>query len=268
MSKLIGIVCGLCLLGTTPDLAAQECVGLGDLDADGRVRFSDFELLATQMTGPDVPAGADLDGDADADLRDVAAFGPLYYANYFSYGPARDNLEAEMLAMKLTGQMRAPDKEYERILLDLALIRAEYPELITVVDDMDYAPNQLLVGIGSSTPPEYDELNAFYLLVDEEVHTTWRVLTFCGNLNAEVLAGIYAGVPGVNWTDPNWLIGTDDIITIEVIGDTYRYNIDDGFWDCFDGCDCHREWVLDVDLAGNVILISYEEWGWSWCVFD
>ncbi len=29
--------------------------------------------------------------------------------------------------------------EYDRILRDLALIRAAYPELATVIDDMDYA---------------------------------------------------------------------------------------------------------------------------------
>ena len=46
-----------------------------------------------------------------------------------------------------------------------------------------------------------------------------------------------------------------------------RYEIDDGFLDCFDGCDCHRIWVFDVNQAGEVTLVSFEEFGQPWCDF-
>jgi hypothetical protein len=93
------------------------------------------------------------------------------------------------------------------------------------------------------------------------------VLTYCDNLNAEVLALEYAGLPGIDWAEANYAIGIDDYITIQVLGTTYRYHIDDGFWDCFDGCDCHREWMIDVDDSGTVTLVSYNEWGMPWCDF-
>ena len=148
------------------------------------------------------------------------------------------------------------------------LLRAEFPELLTVIADPEYVEDELIVNITTPEPgAHYLAINDFYRVVDEEVYTWGRVLTFCENLNAPVLAGEYASTPGVMWADPNWWIGHDDYIDITPAGTTYRYSIDDGFWDCFDGCDCHRLWEIDVDLSGVVTLISYEEVGWSWCEF-
>jgi hypothetical protein len=259
--------------------AGQDCYGPGDIDTNGSVTLDDFALLSACLAGPgaDTPPDgcppavfwrADLDSDGDVDLADAGRFAERHLDDYFLYGPRRENLEAELLAMDAAGQLRAPDLEYERILRDLELIRIKHPELATVVDDMDYAPNQLIVGLLEGQPTDtYEAFNEYYLLVDEEVHSWWRVLTFCDHLNAYLLDLIYEALPEVDWAQPNYLIGTDDQIAVSILGTTYRYEIDDGFHDCFDGCDCHRFWTIDVDLAGTVTLVSYEEWGWSWCDF-
>ena len=272
---------GLALLLAGSSRADDECTGAGDLDADGLVAITDLNAFAACMAGgpdatvppvgcdPDEFARADLDGDSDADLSDFAQLAHHVGTAYFAYGKHRDDLEAEMLAMDLTGQLRAPEVEYERIRGDLERIRAEYANLTGVIDDMDYAPNELLVKLIDGQPLDaYQAINEHYLVVNEEsLFSTWWVLTFCDNLNAVVLSDIYAALPAVQYADPNYLVGTDDQITVTVLGETYRYSIDDGFMDCFDGCDCHREWVLDVDTSGNVTLISYDEWGQSWCSF-
>ena len=260
--------------------ARGDCLGPGDLTGDGSVDLSDYGVFAGCMGGVDVgtpppacdPAdfvAADLDEDNDVDLGDFALFAATFGASWFPYGPSRANLEAEMLAMDVSGQLRAPDGEYTRIRDDLALIRTAYPQLTSVVDDTDYVPDQLIVGLEAGLPTAgYEALNDFYLVTDEAIHTWGRVLTFCDNLNAPVLAQEYQKLPEVSWADPNWLIGIDDYITVRRMGGTYRYDIDDGFMDCFDGCDCHRYWVLDVDEYGVVALISYVEQGQSWCDFD
>ena len=72
----------------------------------------------------------------------------------------------------------------------------------------------------------------------------------------------------MNWAEPNYFIGIDDFITVKLYIGSYRYLIDDGFWDCFDGCDCHRYWEIDVTNDGTVTLISYSEEGAPWCEFD
>jgi hypothetical protein len=279
MSRMVTLIaCMLCFL-VCPSYADPPCYGPGDLDADGIVDAGDLAAFAGCLAGPDVaepPPGcdpnnferADLHADGDLDLHDFAVLALYVGREYFNYGPHRENLEAEMLAMDISGELRAPDAEYERILRDLALIRTAYPELETVIDDTDYLPNQLLVGLVDGQPlDDYYALNEYYQLESEEIHYSFRLLTFCDSLNAPVLAVIYAALPAVSWADPNYLIGIDDYITIDVIASTYRYSIDDGFLDCFDGCDCHRFWVIDVDEAGTVTLISYQEYGMPWCEF-
>lgn len=279
MARGVATICGSVFLLSVVGFADTPCYGPGDVDGDGLVGSGDLRAFAECLAGPEVttpPPGcdplvfarADSDADDDVDLLDFAAAALNVGASYFDFDPHRDNLEAEMLAMDLSGRLRAPDGEYERILRDLALIRAEFDRLATVIDDMDYVPNELLVGLEDGQPlDDYQALNDYYQLVEEELHYSFRVLRFCDNLNAPVLAPDYAALPAVRWADPNWFIGHDDYITISVIGTTYRYDIDDGFTDCFDGCDCHRYWVIDVDASGAVTLISYDEVGLPWCDF-
>jgi len=188
---------------------------------------------------------------------------------YFDYGPHRDNAEAEQLAMALSGSLRAPNAEYARIVGDLAAIRAAYPVLTDAVDDPDYAPDQLIVKIKSGWPTTtFDQTNAFYQMIDLDVLVgTTYVLTYCDNLNAPVLASIYEALPEVDYAEPNSFFGHDDSIVVTPLGSTWRYTIDDGFHDCFDGCDCHRSWTFDVALGGAVALIHFGESGAAWCVF-
>lgn len=261
-------------------VAQQTCFGPGDINADSRVNAGDWLAFETCLAGPDVtvpPPGsdpeqfarADLAGDGDVDLADLAALMPLMGQAYFDYGPHRDNLEAEMLAMALRQTLRADESDYQRILRDLALIRAEYPKLQNVIDDTDWVPKELILKLVAGQPTAgYQALNRFYQVVQERVYTWGIVLTFCDNLNAEVLASKYAALPEVQWASPNYLYGIENYIIVTDRGDRWDYWIDDGFWDCFDGCDCHREWLLQVDAQGTVYLISYLEWGMPWCVFE
>lgn len=254
--------------------AQQDCVGEGDTNGDGLVDPLDGGFVLARF-GCEVDSGdagcdaADTNGDGVVDPLDSGFVAARFGATYLNYGPHRDNLEAEMLAMAVSGEIRAPDFAYDRILGDMALIRIEFPELITVVDDTDYVPNQLIVSVDDDGPiDDYEALNDFFLVVDEEINTWGRVLTFCDNLNAVVAAVEYAGLDEVNWAEPNYFIGIDDYITVTLYASSYRYSIDDGFWDCFDGCDCHRYWEIDVTGDGTVTLISYSEEGAPWCEFD
>ena len=81
--------------------------------------------------------------------------------------------------MQLSGMLRAPDQLYDRIDRDLELIRRDYLELLPVVDDPDYVPDQLLVNVDTSQPIDaYQALNDYYLVVVEEIFSWGRILTF------------------------------------------------------------------------------------------
>ena len=263
----------------------DDCAPVGDVNGDGAVDLADHTSLAACMGGPgavaapdgcaeDAFARSDIDGDSDVDLHDAALLARAFGAAHFPYGPHRGNQEAELLAMDLSGELRAPDFEYERILGDLALIRAAEPDTTTVIDDPDYVPDQMLVGMVDGMPTAgFDALNDYYLVTDVNVQSFFTLVTFCDNLNITVLAAEYAALPEVSYGEPNWFIGTDDDIDVWVMLDdlpeelVLRYEIDDGFLDCFDGCDCHRVWVFDVNQAGKVTLVSFEEFGQPWCDF-
>ena len=49
--------------------------------------------------------------------------------------------------------------------------------------------------------------------------------------------------------------------------EVFRYTLDDGFHDCTDGCDCHNLYVFDVSQSSEVTLVSFDQFGQSWCEF-
>lgn len=259
---------------------AEECAGPGDISADGEVSLIDHYRWATCFAGPgetDPPSlctnldfqRSDMNHNAVVDLRDFVQFLDRFGDVYLYYGPEREDTEVELLAMAVSGALRAPDATYQRILVDLQAIRAEFSELATVIDDPDYVPTELIVDlIPGQSLGEYKELNRFYLLENEStLFGNTLILTFCGHLNVPVLAQVYSQLAAVNYAEQNGYFGHDDQITVLPLGETMRYSIDDGFLDCFDGCDCHRLWEIDVYENGEVTLVSYEEQGMPWCDF-
>ncbi|MCH8150451.1 MAG: FG-GAP repeat protein, partial [Planctomycetes bacterium] len=248
---------------------SQDCTGDGvPDDCDPDCNFSGTPDSCDILEG--ISQDIDEDGIPDeCENWSLCQTGP----EYFDFGPHRLDSEAERLAMQVSWELRAPDDEYDRIRSDLSLIREAFPMLDAVVDDPGYAPDQLIVRLSSSgSLPSYEDMNTYYQVVEDSLlgGTDTHLLTFCDNLNAPVLSAEYTALPGVLYAEPNLAIGTDDEITITLLGGVRRYTIVDGFHDCFDGCDCERTWVIDVDEAGDVTLILYDEndFGWSWCVFE
>lgn len=259
---------------------AQPCLDPipGDVDGDHDVDLDDHAVLYACLTGPDQEASpectnADVDLDRDVDLADFVALSGAFTGALprFDYGPSpRDSREAELLAVETSGEFLAPDALYDRIVRDLALIRDFDPRTITVVHDERWAPNQAIVklidGMGTE---EYDEFNRFYQAVDcDNLFSTWWVVTLPDVvINAVVLSARYAELPEVELAEPNFLIGTDDETTVTPGEGAYRYRLEDGFHDCFDGCDCFRIYEFTVTDGGDVTLDSYEEIGQEWCEF-
>ncbi|MCH7596223.1 MAG: hypothetical protein IID35_06650 [Planctomycetes bacterium] len=164
--------------------------------------------------------------------------------------------------MHVSGELRAPDEVYDRVVRDLQHIRDTYPVLTDVVDGPDYAFDQLIVRL---EPPDpwvgYEDMNTFYQVVEDRVLSASleiHVLTFCDNLNARVLATVYETLPEVLYAEPGWSTGFPDRISVEELGETYRYTFRDGY-NCFDGCGCFRTWVIDVEYDGALTLVSYSE---------
>ncbi len=268
------------LLMLVSSIRADVCLH-GDGDGDADVDFGDFAALQRCFTGDGGSATAecepfDFDGDEDVGLDDYFAFssagtGPMAS---FDYGPSpRDNVEAEQLALEHFSALLAQDAEYERILRDVAAIRTRQLHVANVIHDMSWLPTEMIVKVTDGLSRcGFDALNVFYRMSELEFlfqsgGGTWYVVHFPGRLKTPLLSLDYAALPEVQFADPNGLIGTDDHIQIQTGEDAWTYDLDDGFHDCFDGCDCHIFWTFTVDSAGNVDEVSRNCTGLPWCEF-
>lgn len=281
MFKPMRSILAVALLASWSPAEGQVCCLAGDTNVDLQVDGEDVGLFIEALIDPSgmdprALCAADVNKSASIDLGDVA---PMVAALLepasvlFDYGPPRENAEAEQIGLEMigaAGPLLVHDRKYARIVQDLASIRAAEPRLVTEIHSMAWLPNELIVKVFPDVPhDDYDCLNAYYQVTDiDNLFGDWWVLTLSGNVNIPALAAIYVEAPEVEYAEQNGLIGGQNYWVPTILaGDVWSWDIDDGWWDCFDGCDCHRYYVFETDAIGNVTLISYQEVGMSWCVF-
>lgn len=266
-------LCALIVVAVSPltqTSAAFTCDA--DLDGNGLVNTADLLGLLGQW-GPCEDCSGDLDGDGAVGTADLLQLLGDWGPCVFDYPPPFANPEAEQVGLEMLGPggpLLMPDGIYERIDRDLGLIRDEYPDLAQEPHSMAWAPNQLLIKLFPDEPlDEYEAHNVYFQVIDEHnIFGDWWTLTFAGNLNVAALAPIYRALEAVDISEPNALIGGQNCYSPMDLGDgAWRWDIDDGFMDCTDGCDCHRHYIIDIDEDGALTLVLYEEWGMPYCEF-
>lgn len=183
----------------------------------------------------------------------------------FDYEPLRDDAEAEQIGLEMLGvggPLRVPGDVYDRVVRDLGVIRAAEPTLASQAHTPAWAPRDLIVKKLPDEPSDdYDALNAcLQLVLEDHLFGDYYVLTFTGPLNAVALVDLYEALGSIELAEPNGIIGGENFWRpTDLGGGTWRWNVDDGYCDCFDGCDCHRLFVFEVDAGGTVTQISFEE---------
>lgn len=167
-------------------------------------------------------------------------------------GTPRPNIEAELMAMWLSGAIIAPDDLYKEIAGDLGIIRGEYKNSIPkVMISFVFGAwqSRLDIRFGSDLTEAYrkgefhdwDSLNGYYRV--DAIDTTaigptlLARLHFEGNLNPFVLEEIYRkNIPGAKYTRVEYLMGDwPNVFPWEIDGKR-AYFFRDGWDDCFNGC--------------------------------
>ena len=250
--------------------AAPPCNA--DLDDDGAVGASDLLSLLANW-GPCKGCIADLDGDGNVGASDLLGLLAGWGPTVFDYSPVLDNPEAEQIAIEMLGAggpLRPEFADYERIIADQALIRAADKRLLDQTHSPVWVANQMIVQREKGDPQQdYLCLNEFYQVTNEDhLFSNWYVLTFADDLNILALVGVYMEAVSVLFAEQNGIFGGQNFWSPTPLNDgIWLWNIDDGWTDCFDGCDCHRVYTIQTDAKGNVDIMNIEEFGQPWCEF-
>lgn len=263
---------------------AQYCLGPGDFDADHKVTSVDTSLFVQCLGGPafvsniycppNRASSADLDGDGDNDLADVAAYSLRFGMAYFDYGPERENKEAEYHAITLTGELRAPQLEYMRISRDLELIRQRFPELMDVRHEGSAPYTDLIVRLHSAGDrADFDNLNQYFgftssrLLFGDDLF----YVEYCDALYPVALAEIYKQSDEVESAHGN-LLGCIpgccwNRVQVGRVGDIFTYDFSFSYSEPepYTSCGCWRRRILDVDTTGQIVQVICEDGCLSEC---
>jgi hypothetical protein len=250
--------------------------------ADRRIDVQDLFQLLAQWGECDAGCGncpADLTGpggvpDCDVNVNDLFVLLSGWGACGFEYGEQFPSAEAHQIALEMAVGLLPSASDYDRIERDLGLIRAAFPALADQGHTPAWAPNQLIVGLDRTLPhDDYQCLNGWYGVTNENFlfdfgDIDYYVISLPGWINVEALAADYQRLDEVNSAEPDSLLGGQNYwIPSRLLNGDWRWNIDDGWHDCFDGCDCHHTYVIDTDDKGQVTLVDEQVFGQPWCDF-
>lgn len=191
----------------------------------------------------------------------------LIIALFAASAPAADYsdplVEAQLIALELSGELTPPADLTQQVLEDLAAIRAAYPQVAHISYRLPFSPDQIIVGITQQAMQQFqngqyhalDELNATYGVV--EIATKFDrfslKLKFDRVYNTQLLCQIYsaANLDGVRYVEPDYTTGDGPTI----VAQPPTYTFIDAWGDCPSGCIHHEYWYFKVE-AGQVTLLN------------
>jgi hypothetical protein len=177
--------------------------------------------------------------------------------SHHSYSYDDPLVEAQMIAINISGQLQAPQDLTQQILNDLVIIRATYPEQAYISYFPLYVPKKMIVGLTDEAVEEFkagnyhglDSLNEQYGVVEIEPRfygngLNFILLTFGDVYNMELLSDIYkkANPYGLDYAEPDHVIGDSSTI----IAEPPKYIFSERWGDCPAGCTEGRDWNFTV----------------------
>lgn len=272
---MFGAAAALAVAGAASGASVVSCTG--DTNADLKVDSTDLNVLLGEFGQSGGALQADLDNNGSVNSTDLNMLLATFGSCHFDYGPSFDDAEALQIGLEMLGPdgpLTLPQDIYDHVLTDLVAIRALAPALDGQTHTMAWANNQLLVSVPNALGSgPLDAYNEFFSVVEADDNlsfggNTYWLITFAAPVNVEALAVLYGELDGVNFAEPNGLIGGQNFYSpVQGPGGVWTWTIDDGFHDCFDGCDCHTVYEFTADGEGNADLISQDQFGLPWCEF-
>lgn len=265
---LVGLAFGVVLFGSTGcDLGDQD---VGDENDDSATEGGSSSGSSGGGSGSSGGGSGSEDGDSSGIEGACEGYPFQATAEQLAATPRAD-ADAETLAMLFSGALTAPDALYDRVVLDLAAIRAEAPMLVDLharppwgVDGARMPVSfdeEGTVEMQAGTYDGWDCPNEHYGATAEPgalLEDTAYVSFGDKRLNLMRLAEEYFELPNVIYTEvPGNLDGS--YICLEQDGDEHRYLFALGGGDCPSGCTEWTHWEYTVDAAGMVTFDGESE---------
>ncbi|MGB7062909.1 MAG: hypothetical protein WBF13_11230 [Candidatus Zixiibacteriota bacterium] len=181
----------------------------------------------------------------------------------------KENQEAELIALCLSGELIAPDSLYDDVLDDLTAIRAEFGDTIQALNAIEFWPpwrvSYLLMAFDESAAQliadgEYhawEELNEYYHVTEIKIGGSGLVsLVFDGRLNPCCLAEEYEALPGVIYVEPNFGDGDGPNVYAREATDGLTYLFRNAWGDCPSGCTSNEYWYFIFE-ENEPVLVGY-----------
>lgn len=174
----------------------------------------------------------------------------------------RADAGVELLAIRASNSLVAPQVVYERVARDLDAIRQAYPDVasisprahasvsdIRLILDRPYADQ---VVAGSYTA--WDCLNDLYGLTSVTPPNGINLVTlsFAGRFHPTLLGDEYRMLLGVLYAGELGTPGDGDDIWIDSRGDAYHWIFSVGSGDCPSGCINHSYWGFTTNADGDI----------------
>lgn len=171
--------------------------------------------------------------------------------------------EAEYLALEIAGTLRPDAGLADQTQADLTAIRPLFPIVANIHVLPSWAPGDVLMKL---TPTAYEEYrtNTFHgfdsllnsLGTPDAVLSSSSLfrslyLSFGQMYHGVRLAELFRGISGVEYAEPNGLIGDGDDV---IVGTDRTYTLSHGFGDCPAGCIYRQSWKFGVSSIGVMLL--------------
>lgn len=183
----------------------------------------------------------------------------------------REDEDAELLALHLDGTLVATQETYDRLVADTAVIKT----LIPSVSVQYHAPydgkslglrptEEAAQAMQAGTYHAWDCLNDFYGLeatsaeYSSLIDAWFATVRLKGRYNLELLAEVYAQLPGIDEATPNWSGGDGPTTCARRSNGVYEYVVDDRTGDCPAGCTSTTAYYFTSPAQGQVQLV--ESW--------
>jgi len=206
--------------------------------ATARLVFRDIPLPAP-IGDDDDSAGDDDDSVGDDDDSTPPGGSCASYVGQATaaeiQATPRTDINLEALAISMAGTLTAPQAVYDRVVTDIGAIRAMMSTIAPGVSTISYRTpddmRSLMMGFDSvnmasvqaGTYTDWDCPNQWYEMQQIDASSSYVLVEFEGIYNIPMLAAEYGTLLGVQYAEPNSMVGGGGTICGTIDGDTWHF---------------------------------------------